>query len=151
MFVYTHLIAIAQVADDDTGLTKLESDDARCSEQVLTYTCVSSGRGTTEVTLNNDTIQGLEFSHLLYEMGSIINQSSPDGDISAGNLSRSPIQQCLDRLQENTSSYCYTTVINVRLTERTRCMTIGCRTRFRIDNVDRLEYFGNRTIARGKQ
>ena len=148
MFIYTHLVAIAQVADDDTGLTKLESDDARCSERVLTYTCVSSGKGATEVTLSHATIQGLEFSHSRYEMGSNVNLSSPDGDISAGNLSRSPTQQCLDRLQENTS-YCYTTVIKVRLTERTRCMTIGCRTRFRTD-VDRLEYFGNRTIARGK-
>ena len=146
--MYAHLVATAQVADDDTGLTKLESGDARCSEQVLTYVCVTAGRGATEVTLDNDTIPQLEFSHSRYETGSNVNQSSPDGDISAGNLSRSPTQLCLDRLQENAPSYCYRTVIKVRLTERTRCRTIGCRTRFRT-NEDMLEYYGNRTIARG--
>ena len=77
-----------------------------------------------------------------------MNQSS--GDVSAGSLARSQTQQCFDELDNFTESYCYQTVIKVRPTEQTRCMTIGCRTRFRIDGVDRLVYFGDETIARGK-
>ena len=130
----------------DPGFTKLQGDNT-CSEEVLTFICVTAGRGATEVTLNNATVQDLEFSHSRYETGSAVNQSS--GDVSAGSLSRSQTQDCFDELT-NTSSYCYETVIKVRLTEQTRCRTIGCRTRFRLDGVDRLVYFGDAAVARGK-
>ena len=102
------------------------------------------------MTLDNITIQGFEFSHSRYAEpdGSRVNQSSPDGDITAGNLSRSQTQQCFDELA-NSASYCYMTVIKVHLAEKTRCRTIGCRTRFRSDGVDRLVDYGNATVTRG--
>jgi hypothetical protein len=102
------------------------------------------------VTLNNETVQDLEFSHSIYEGGSSENRSSPDGSINAGNLSRSQTQQCSDELANGSASFCYKTVINVHLTDQTRCRMIGCRTRFRIDGVDRFVYYGNEAIARRK-
>jgi hypothetical protein len=102
------------------------------------------------VTLNNETVQDLEFSHSRYASGSGVNQSSSDGSINAGNLSRSETQQCSDELANGSASFCYKTVINVHITDQTRCRMIGCRTRFRVDGVDKLVYYGSETIARRK-
>ena len=141
------LAAAAQ--STEIGLTKLQGNaDTRCSEPILTYTCYTAGRGATEVTLNNETVQRLEFSHSRYADGSNVNQSSPDGSINAGSLSRSQTQECSDEMANGSASFCYRTVINVHLTDQTRCKTIGCRTRFRIDGVDKFVYYGNATIAR---
>ena len=132
-----------------TGLTQLGSRDV-CSKLVLSYICVTAGRGDTEVTLDNESFPTpLRFPHSMYEHGANVNQSSLDGDVTAGNLSRSQTEECFDELA-NSTSYCYTTVIRIRLTDQTWCKTIGCRTRFFIDGEDKLTEFGNATIARGK-
>ena len=148
LYACTRLAATGQVTE--RGLVELSQSSDTCSEQILTYTCVTAGRGATEVTLDNITIQDLEFSHSLYADGSNVpDRSSPDGAVTAGNLSRSQAEDCLDEL-DNSTSYCFMTVIKVRLTDQTRCRTIGCRTRFRIDGVDRLVDYGNATVTRGK-
>ena len=148
MISIAHVLAAASQSIE-TGLTELPSNaDTRCSEPILTYTCYTAGRGATEVTLNNETVQGLEFSHSRYADGSTVNQSSPDGSINAGNLARSQTQECSDELANGSASFCYKTVINIRLTDQTRCQMIGCRTRFRISGVDEFVYYGNAIIAR---
>ena len=145
--LYTHLVAA--VADDDTGLTKLvNDDDTRCSEQVLTYVCVTAGKGATEVTFNNMTL--LQFPHGQFINGANVNLSRLDGNVTGGHLSQSQTKRCVDILTNRSSSFCYRTVINVHLTNQTRCMTIGCRTITRMDGMDRFVYFGDATIARGR-
>ena len=79
-----------------------------------------------------------------------MNQSSLDGNVTGGSLSRSQTEQCFDELANRSASFCYRTVIKVRVTDQTRCKTIGCRTRFRIDGVDRFVDYGNATVRRGE-
>ena len=102
------------------------------------------------MTLDNTTLSGLDFPHGLYATVDGANENRSSGDVTAGNLSRSETENCFDE-RTKSPSYCYTTVIKVRLTEQTRCRIIGCRTRFRItiDGEDKLVYFGNATLARG--
>lgn len=146
-FVYIHLVATAVT---QTGLTELRSGSDICTKQVLTYSCITAGRGATEVTLDNETLSDLEFPHGQYIDGSAVNQSnSPYGDVVAGNLSRSQTEECPDKLA-NSTSYCYRTMIQVHLNERTRCRSIGCRTRFRIGGEDKLVDFGNAILTRGE-
>ena len=148
MISIAHVLAAA-AQSIETGLTELPSNaDTRCSEPILTYTCYTAGRGATEVTLDNETVQGLQFSHSRYADGSNVNQSGPDNNINAGNLSISQDEECSDELANGSASFCFKTVINVHLTDQTRCQMIGCRTTLRTDGVDKFVYYGNATIAR---
>ena len=101
------------------------------------------------MTLDNTTLPDLEFPHGQYASGANVNQSSLGGTVIAGNLSRSQTEECFDELN-NSTSYCYKTVIQIHLTEQTRCRTIGCRTRFRIGGEDKLVDFGSATVTRGE-
>lgn len=117
-----------------------------CSDSALMYTCVTTGRGATELTLSGDPMPLLEFLHSRYENGADVNETLLDGDVIAGNLSRSADKNCFDTL-DNVTDYCYITRIVVRLTERTRCRTITCQTRVRVI-MDEVIVFGNDRLTR---
>ena len=138
MVSIAHVLAAA-AQSTETGLTNLPSNtDTRC---------FTTGKGATEVTINNKRSQDFKFYHSRYADGSSVNQSSPDGNVNAGDLSISQTQEYSGELANGSASFCFRTVINVHLA-LTRCKTIGWRTRFRINGVDKFVYYGNATIAR---
>ena len=136
------------MATMETGLTQLPGSGSICSDSVLMYTCVTTGRGATELTLFDDpnNMQLFEFLHSQYVNGASVNESRLGGDIIAGNLSRSANRDCFDTV-ENVMDYCYTMRITVRLTERTICRMITCQTRVFI-NMDVVTVFGNASFIR---
>ena len=85
------------------------------------FRCISTGRGRTVLTVGDDTL--FSFSHFEYAGGTNINESQLDGNITAGNLSRSAGMDCSDM-----TDYCYTMFVEVHLTEQTSCRVIGCTT-----------------------
>ena len=137
------------IAAMETGLMQLPGSRDKCSDLVLMYTCVTTGRGATELTLSGDLSDTtpFEFLHSQYETGADVNETRLDGNVIAGNLSRSADKDCFDIL-DGVMDYCYITRIVVRLTERTRCRTITCQTRVRIGDMDVVTEFGNASLTR---
>ena len=127
---------------------QLTGSGDECSDSVLFFSCITTGRGATELTLDSSDTPLFEFPHGQYEDGADVIETRLSGDITAGNLSRSTDLECFDTLN-NVMDYCYTTKIVVLLTERTRCRTIRCRTRVRT-TMDELMEFGNSSLTRSK-
>ena len=88
---------------------------------IVRSTCVSTGRGRTVLTVGDDTL--FSFSHFEYAGGANISVSQLDGNVTAGNLSRSAGMECSDM-----TDYCYTMFVVVHLTEQTLCRVISCTT-----------------------
>lgn len=130
------------------GLMQLPGGEGACSDTVLMYICVTTGRGATELTLDSSDVLLFEFPHGQYGNGASVSETRLAGNIIAGNLSRSADMDCFDTLN-NVTDYCYTTRIVVHLTERTRCRTITCQTRVRV-TVDKVINFGNSNLTRSK-
>ena len=97
------------------------------------------------ITLDDDCSSILQFGHGSYETESQVNSwtSCLNGEITAGNLSRSTAMECSD---DGTPDYCYYTTIVVRVTQSSRCKTLECKTLFNDDVKD----FGNTTISESK-
>lgn len=90
------------------------------------------------------------FSHSRYENGSDIVESGLNGEITAGELSRSTSKQCHDSTT-GTQDFCYRTVINVSLSERTSCILLQCSTVFTAENgTDITVAFGSMTVTSSK-
>lgn len=88
---------------------------------ILRFTCVSTGSGRTELMIGDNML--FRFLHSEYAGGANINESQLDGNITAGNLSRSAGMDCSDM-----TDYCYTMFVEVHLTEQTSCRVISCTT-----------------------
>ena len=89
------------------------------------------------------------FSHSRYENGSDIVESGLNGEITAGELSRSTSKQCHDSTT-GTQDFCYRTVINVSLSERTSCTPLQCSTIFTENGTDIPVAFGSTTVTSSK-
>ena len=118
-----------------------------CSDIFQTYMCTTTGDGATVITLDGDCSSTLQFPHGSYETGSEVNRSCLNGEITAGNLSRSTAMECSD---DGTSDYCYYTRIVIRVTQSSRCKTLECKTVFNDGTTDVVRSFGNTTISESK-
>ena len=127
---------------------QLPGSGDECSDSVLMYTCVTTGRGATELTLDSSDTPLVVFLHSQYANGATVNESRLNGDVVARILSRSADRDCFDIL-DNVTDYCYSMSIIVHLTERTRCKTMTCQTRVRID-MNIVTLFGNASLIRSK-
>ena len=127
----------------EPGLLQLsENAGPTCS---LRFVCVTTGSGATQLDIGDAGM--FEFRHSEYPTGSADRNESIqlNGDVRAGNLSRSSGAQCFNEQTEE-MDFCLNTSIIVHLTSRTACEVLRCRTIFSSMEHD----FGNATLTKSK-
>ena len=137
------LVVVADCADCQTGIVRIPDPSGRFCPNVLKYTCTTTGRGTTELNISPDTV--FSYRQSQFAQGGQ-NDAALDGELTAGNLSRSGIMECYDR-RRNMSDYCFTARLAVEVTNRTVCQNITCTTAF--TGEETIE-FGKETIQWSK-
>ena len=129
------------------------SDDV-CSESELIFRCTTTGRGDTELRFGDTQvpISEFRFRHSRYRTetpNQDENETRLDGKVMAGDLLRSASEGCFDMLR-NTTDFCYTTSLVIRITDRIRCGTIVCSNIFNNGTDEVTTLFGSAVIARSK-
>jgi hypothetical protein len=119
------------------GLSR-QNSEVDCPATIL-LKCVSTGSGRTSIGIGDE--PPFEFFNSLYEGGASINESRLGGAITAGNLSRSADREC-----SNMTDYCYTTFVEIHLTNETLCRVITCTLLTSSNTVD--ANFGSSTASR---
>ena len=127
-------------------------NENECSESELTFRCTTTGKGTTVLSFEEISVPKSEFRHSRYTSDSPNqndNKDYFDGEIRVGNLSLSNSEQCFN--SRHNSSDCYTTSLVVRISNRTMCGIIVCRTIFTSETgQEESEEFGRDCIVRCK-
>ena len=105
--------------EGQTGLTRLP-DRVDCPD-IIRFRCNTTGSGRTLFMIGNE--RPFEFFHSEYDHGENITENRLDGNVTAGNLSRSASMECSDM-----TDYCYTMFVEVHLAGQTLCRMITCKT-----------------------
>lgn len=127
----------------DTGL-QATKNTTTCLQS---FACVTTGGGETLLTFGSD--QPLNFRHSQYTSSPNANRSLLNGEVTAGNLSRSDGEDC--NSEHRGQDYCYTVYVAVVLSPSTICKTLECVTRVTLNNGSDVETpFGSATAGRSK-
>lgn len=152
------LVHPAYVESIQTGLVLVEPPPGSrgvCLESGLTFRCTTTGRGETELRFealsSSVTPQEFLYRHSQYTPapGTANEETRLDGELMAGNLSRSASEECFDG-QRNIVDFCYTTLLVISATNSTLCGSIICTTIFYNGTADVLVEFGRLVIARSE-
>ena len=127
----------------DTGL-QATGNMTTCLQS---FACITTGGGETLLTFGSD--PPLNFRHSQFQNSRGTNRSLLNGEVTAGNLSRSVGEDCNSEHQGQ--DYCYTVSVTVALTPCTMCKTLECITRVTLSNGSDVETpFGSATVGRSE-